>query len=52
MVPGGVVADVGVEEGLDVCDFAGGIPEFEVADKPVAVGPDVVVFGVLGEHVH
>lgn len=27
------------------------VPELEMADEPVAVGPDVVVFGILGEHV-
>ena len=53
MVPSAIVAHVGAEEGLDVSDFcAGGIgrPEAEMLDKPLPVGPDVVVFGVLGEH--
>lgn len=50
MVPGAVVADVEGEEGVDVRDF-GGVPEGEVAAKPLPVGPDVVVFCVFGEHV-
>lgn len=32
MAPGGVVADVDLEEGVDVFDFAGRVPELEVAD--------------------
>ena len=48
MVPGGVVADVLVEEAVDVREL--GVPEGEVAHQPLAVGPDVVVFGILVEH--
>ena len=48
MVPGAVVAHVGTEERFDVGEF--GVPEGEVADEPLSVGPDVVVFGVFGEH--
>lgn len=50
MVPGAVVADVMAEERFDVGDFGIGVPEGEVPDEPLAVRPDVVVFGILGEH--
>lgn len=48
VVPRAVVADVGCEERFDVGEF--GVPEREVTDQPLPVGPDVVVFGVFGEH--
>ena len=48
MVPGAVVAHVVAQQGFDVGEFV--VPEGEVADEPLAVGPDVVVFGVFGEH--
>lgn len=48
MVPCAVVADVGGEERFDVREF--GVPEREVADEPLAVGPDVVILGVFREH--
>ena len=59
MVPSGVVADVFVQEAFNEGDFVvgdyrlvflvgGGSPQREVPDKPLPVGPDVVVFGVLG----
>ena len=48
VVPGAVVADVGGDEGFDVREL--GVPEGEVPDEPLAVGPDVVVFAVFGEH--
>ena len=49
MVPGGVVADVLAEEGLDGGELGGGVEEGEVSDEPLPVGPDVVVLGVEGE---
>ena len=48
MVPGAVIADVFCEEGLDVRELL--VPDGEVTDQPLAVGPHVVVFGVFGEH--
>lgn len=48
MVPRAVVADVGGKERFDVREFR--VPKGEVADEPLAVGPDVVVLGVFGEH--
>lgn len=48
VVPSAVIADVGGQETFDVMEF--GVPEGEVSDEPLAVGPDVVVFGVFGEH--
>ena len=48
VVPGAVVTDIGLEEGFNVGQFE--IPEGEIPDQPLAVGPDVVIFGVFGEH--
>lgn len=48
VVPRAVVADVVVQEGLDVGEL--GVPEGEVSDEPLPVGPDVIVFGVAAEH--
>ena len=48
VVPGAVVADIGSEEVFDIWEF--GVPEGEVTDEPLTVGPDVVVFGIFGEH--
>lgn len=48
VVPGAIVAHVGREEAFGVGEF--GVPEREAADEPLAVGPDVVVLGVFGEH--
>jgi len=48
VVPRAVVADVVVQEGRDVGEL--GVPEGEVPDQPLPVGPDVVVFGVAAEH--
>jgi hypothetical protein len=46
MVPRGVVAHILPEEGLDRGELGGRVEEVEVADEPLPVGPDVVVFGV------
>lgn len=48
VVPGAVVADVGLEDRFDVGQF--GVPEGEMAHEPLTVGPDMVVFDVFGEH--
>ena len=50
MIPGRVIAYILLEEFLDVGEFLGVIPEREVRDEPLPIGPDVVVFGVEGEH--
>jgi hypothetical protein len=46
MVPRGVVAHILPEEGLDGGELGGRVEEIEVADEPLPVGPDVVIFGV------
>lgn len=47
MIPGAIVADVEFEEAVDDGNFF--VPDAEAADEPLAVGPDVVVFGVFAE---
>jgi hypothetical protein len=37
MVPGGVVADVGVDEGLNITDLSRRVPQVETANEPVTV---------------
>lgn len=49
MGPGGVVAEVVFDEILGRDELCGG-PEAKFQDEVLAVGPDVVVFGVLFEH--
>ena len=48
MIPGAVVANIGLKQGFDVWEFR--VPEGETPDEPLAVGPNVVVLGVFGEH--
>ena len=53
VVPGAVVAEVNEEEVLDeveLCGGGGSGPQGEVGDKPLPVGPHVVILGVFGEH--
>lgn len=49
MIPGAVVAHVLPKEPLNVRQLS--VPERKVTDQPLAIGPDVVVFDILGEHV-
>ena len=49
MIPSTVVSDISGHEFLDGGIFGGGVPEGEMADEPLAVGPDMVVLGVEGE---
>ena len=52
MIPGGVIANIGIKERFHVGELLRRIPESEVPDQPVAVRPDVVVLRVLFEHRH
>lgn len=50
--PGRVVAHVLVDHALDARELGGVGPHAQLADGVLPVRPDVVVLGVLGEHVH